>query len=147
MSERLTDKTQTPTPAEIDAFIGADAKRQLERLETELTARYDLQRELRFPFGKSYGWGYKFSHKHAHLLYVFFTSASIVATLQIGDAQVAKLEATLPDLSSKTQQLWRNRYPCGKQGGWIHDEIDSDADLADVLALIAIRKKPTNAHR
>ena len=142
MPERLTDKTRMPTPAEIDAFIGADAKRRLSRLEAELAAHYDLQRELRFPFGKNYGWGYKYSHKSAHLLYLFFASGTIVATLQIGDAQVAKLEATLPELSSKAQQLWQDRYPCGKQGGWIHYETDSDTDLTDVLALIAVRKNP-----
>lgn len=142
MPERLSDKTRTPTPAEIEVFIGVEAQHQLAALEGQLAARYDLSRELRFPFGKDYGWGYKFSHKSAHLLYVFFARGVLVATLQIGDAQVAKLEVALPGLSLKAQQLWKNRYPCGKQGGWIHYEIDADDDLSDVLALVAIRKKP-----
>ncbi|MCL2882799.1 MAG: DUF3788 family protein [Coriobacteriia bacterium] len=145
MAERMTDKTQTPTPAEIDAFIGADAQRRLKLLEGQLAARYDLSRELRFPFGKDYGWGYKFSHKSAHLLYVFFARGGLVATLQIGDAQVAKMEAALPALSPKAQQLWEDRYPCGKQGGWIHYQIDTDDDLRDVLALITVRKKPARS--
>ncbi|MCL2655761.1 MAG: DUF3788 domain-containing protein [Coriobacteriia bacterium] len=142
MPERMTDKTQAPTVTEIDTFIGVSAQRQLELLEQQLATRYDLSRELRFPYGKDYGWGYKFSHKSAHLLYVFFAREALVATLQIGDGQVAKLEATLPALSPKAQQLWKDRYPCGKQGGWIHYEIGADDDLDDILALIAIRKKP-----
>ena len=142
MPERMTDKTQTPTAAEIDAFIGSTSQKRLVLLEEQLATRYDLSRELRFPFGKDYGWGYKFSHKSAHLLYVFFARETLVATLQIGDAQVVKLEAALPGLSPKAQQLWKDRYPCGKQGGWIHYEIEADNDLTDILALIAIRKKP-----
>jgi len=145
MSERMTDKAQTPTPEEINAFIGAAAQKRLALLTGQLAARYDLSRELRFPFGKDYGWGYKFSHKSAHLLYVFFARGTLVATLQIGDAQVAKLEAALPDLSPKAQQLWQDRYPCGKHGGWIHDEITTNADLDDILTLVAVRKNPIRA--
>ena len=62
--------------------------------------------------------------------------------LQIGDKQVPLLGSQLPALLPKTQDLWKNRYPCGEHGGWVHYRVLTDEELADVMKLLAIRKKP-----
>jgi hypothetical protein len=140
MSERLTDKTREPSSQEIGQHIGTDALRRLQRLEEWLHNHYDITRALRFPFGPSYGWGYKYSHKQAHLFYAFFETGAFTVTLQIGDARVPALENRLPFLHLATQKLWENRYPCGNVGGWVHLSVQSDEDLADAMLLIEIRK-------
>ena len=140
MSTRLTDKAAEPSLSDIRQLLGPAASLRLDQLESWLRSRYDINRALRFPFGASYGWGYKYSHKQAHLCYVFFERGAFTVTLQIGDARVPALTAALPTLQPATQQLWEHRYPCGTQGGWVHLQVHSDADLKDAQILIDTRK-------
>jgi len=142
MPDRLVDKARPPTPEQIEELLGADGYRRLQMLEAWLLAHYDLSTELRFPFGASYGWGYKYSHKSTHLCYAFFQAGAFTVTIQIGDKQAAALTAILDSLTAKAQDLWVHRYPCGNQGGWVHYEITSDDQLGDIYALIITRKRP-----
>lgn len=97
--------------------------KRLSLLEEYLQTQYYLLKELRFPFGNNYGWGYKSSHKSNHLCYAFFEKGAFTVTIQIGDKQLGLLERYLSDLSPKAQELWGNRYPCGDNGGWVHYQI------------------------
>lgn len=106
-----------------------------------LADHYDFKKELRFPFGNNYGWGYKYSHKSSHLCYTFFESGAFTVTLQLGDSCVPAVERMLPVLSEKAKEIWKNRYSCGKQGGWIHYRVIHDNDLDDILKLILAKKK------
>jgi hypothetical protein len=141
MYERLLDKNNKPTSEQVKEYLGAGFER-LVSLENELQRRYDFSKDMRFPYGNSYGWGYKYSHKSSHLCDAFFESGAFTVLFQIGDKQVPLMESQLPSLLQKTQELWKNRYLCGKQGGWIHYQVLTDAELADVIQLITIRKKP-----
>ena len=142
MYERLTKKDPAPDEAAIIVHLGPDSHARLEAFESRLKKSYELSRELRFPFGNSYGWGYKYSHKTSHLCYAFFEKNAFTITLQIGDKQVPSMTNALPSLSQKTNELWENRYPCGKEGGWIHYRVLTEEDLEDVTKLLFIRKKP-----
>ncbi len=140
MNERMLNKNTIPSVEEIMAYIGKDAEKYLHQLEAYLEHNYDLVKELKFPFGKDYGWGYKYSHKSKHLLYVFFEKNSITATLQIGDEGL--VEKLKDSLSSNAQLLWENRYPCGKKnGGWIHYRIAECEQLNDIFAFVQLRCK------
>lgn len=147
MYERMTDKTKLPEIAEIEQYIGAESNRRLQLLENMLRKRYIISRELRFPFGNSYGWGYKYGHKSKHLFYLFFEKDALMVTVQIGDKEVSALMEQLKTFSPKAQSLWESRYPCGKDGGWVHYRILSDNDLDDVIKFIAIKKQPLHANR
>ena len=143
MYERLLDKSVTPDEAVIQEYLGRQSHERLDIFENRLKAGYQLARELKFPFGNSYGWGYKYSHKRSHLCYAFFEKDAFTVTLQIGDKQVPLLESLLPSLLQKTRDLWDNRYPCGERGGWVHYRVLADDELTDVVELLAIRKKPS----
>jgi len=142
MYERMLDKSSEPDGEQIREYIGGRGFALLTALEAHLQSRYDLSKELRFPFGGGYGWGYKYSHKTKHLCYAFFEKGAITVTIQIGTNDALKLDAQLPALLPKTRELWKNRYPCGDGGGWIHYRVMSGEELADVFGLIAVRKKP-----
>lgn len=142
MYERMIDKSVQPEINDIERHIGLNGCRYLQFLEDALMKRYNIQREIRFPFGNTYGWGYKYSHKTKHLCYLFFEKDAITITLQIGDREVPLLNQMLPTFSSKTQSLWEHRYLCGENGGWVHVRILSEDDLDDAIKLIEIRKKP-----
>ena len=143
MYERLLDKSITPDERTIQEYLGRQSHERLTVFEDRLKANYQIGRELKFPFGSSYGWGYKYNHKSSHLCYVFFEKNAFTVTFQIGDRQAPLLESRLPSLSQKTRDLWNNRYPCGERGGWVHYRVLTDEELADILKLLAIRKKPS----
>ena len=52
--KRLMEKYHQPTEDFIQLFMGDDAWRRLMRFEEMLQDRYDLNREMKFPFGKKY---------------------------------------------------------------------------------------------
>ena len=143
MYERLLDKSVMPDEETIQEYLGLQSHERLAQFEKRLKVHYQLVRELKFPFGNNYGWGYKYSHKASHLCYVFFEKDAFTVMLQIGDKQVPLLESHLSSLLQKTQDLWKNRYPCGERGGWIHYRVLVDDELGDIIKLLAAKKKPS----
>lgn len=142
MYERLLDKSIVPDEIMIQEYLGQQSYERLVHFEKQLEGSYQLSREIRFPFGNNYGWGYKYNHKSSHLCYVFFEKNAFTVMFQIGDKQVPSMESHLPSFLQKTKELWENRYPCGEYGGWLHYRVLSDDELSDVIKLIAIRKRP-----
>lgn len=131
-----------PEVTDIERFIGNESNGRLRALEKLLQSKYLINRELHYPFGNSYGWGFKYSHKTKHLFYLFFERDALTATIQIGDKEVPALIEQLHLFSQKARLLWANRYPCGQNGGWIHYRMLSDDELDDIIRFIALRKKP-----
>lgn len=142
MYERLLDKNSIPAIEYIEEYLGNESFLLLTTLEEYLQAHYQLSKELRFPFGNSYGWGYKYSHKSAHLCYAFFEKGAFTLTIQIGDKQAHLVDEIMCELSPKARELWVNRYPCGENGGWIHYRVLDDTELNDVYKFIGVKKKP-----
>jgi len=141
--ERLLNKNEVPDETMIAEHMGRSSNERLDALECTLKKNYQLSKELKFPFGSDYGWGYKYGHRSSHLCYVFFERGSFTVTLQIGDKLVPLAESILPSLLPKTRELWEKRYPCGERGGWVHYRVLTDEELDDVVKLIAVRKRPS----
>lgn len=139
MFERMQNKEEVPSSASIREMLGK-AQGYLDALETFLIGAYDLTRALKFPFGKAYGWGYKYSHKTKHLFYAFFEKNAFTVTLQIGDKD-ASAQQKISKLSPAARECWKNRYPC-KAGGWIHYRVSGAASLADAIGFIQIKHPP-----
>lgn len=139
--ERFFDKSTTPTSLQIDNLLGRDAVCRLTKFESFLKNNYVIIRELKFPFGNNYGWGYKYTCKSKLLCYVFFEKDSLTVTIIIGKNELKRLYQELDNMLPKTKDLWKNRYPCGN-GGWIHYRIENDSELLDAEKLICIKKKP-----
>ena len=141
MYERMLNKLKEPSIKEIYEVIGDNSILLLNIFEEIMKQRYDLKRDLKFPFGNNYGWGYKYSHKTKHLCYVFFEKDAITIMLQISGDLVQKLEKVLLECLPKTKRYWNNRYPCG-EGGWIHYRVLNGEELNDVIRLLALKQKP-----
>jgi len=139
----LLDRNSVPDETMIADYMGRPTSERLAAMECILKTNYQLSREVKFPFGNDYGWGYKYSHGSFHLCYVFFEKGSFTVTLQIGDRSVPEVESILPSLLPRTQELWGSRYPCGERGGWVHYRVLTDDELDDVIRLISIRKRPS----
>ena len=137
--KRLFEKTHQPTEGEIKSFIGNNAWQQLMNFESMLHKCYNLNREIKFPFGNNYGWSFRYTHNKTLLLYVFFEEGGISCTLSISDKGAPKAEAMQGDLQPDIQQLWKNRYPCGDIGGWIHCSIEDGKELSDIVKLLSAK--------
>ncbi|OPJ63800.1 DUF3788 family protein [Clostridium oryzae] len=141
MGERMLDKNNTPSKVEILKYIGNDAKILLDKFDEMFAKQYDMQKELKFPFGNNYGWGYKYSHKTKHLCYVFFEHGEIDVLLQISSKNKEKLNELISQGLTMTKELWENRYPCS-DGGWINYRPKTEADIKEIMRLLAFKKKP-----
>jgi hypothetical protein len=141
MGDRMLYKNNIPTEKEIFEHIGNNAIVLLNQFEEAFEKQYDMQKELKFPFGNNYGWGYKYSHKTKHLCYVFFESGEIDIMMQISSKDKEKLNEVINEGLSLTKELWKNRYPCS-DGGWINYRPKEQEDITEIMRLLAFKKKP-----
>ncbi|MEL7623901.1 MAG: DUF3788 family protein [Clostridiales bacterium] len=139
---RMTEKAHIPSEELVRLFMGEDAWARLMRFEELLGERYDLSREMRFPFGNEYGWGFRYAHKKSLLCYVFFEKGGFCCTISINDTGAQKVEAMFGDLHPAIQEIWCNRYPCGTDGGWLHRSVAGDDELPGLVRLAGVKVKP-----
>lgn len=124
--------------------MGEVAWNRLMRFESMLRERYDLIREMKFPFGNDYGWSFRYSHKKSLLLYVFFEEDGFNCTISINEAGAQKVNVMLGNLMPEIQDAWINRYACGVDGGWLNRSVVSDDELPDLIRLVGVKVKPKN---
>jgi hypothetical protein len=141
MYERMLDKNSRPSEEDIREYLGGEGSGLLLSFEQELGKRYDYQKELVFPFGNHYGWGYKYSCNSKHLCHLFFEKGAFTILLQISGKDKPRLESILEDCLPKSGELWERRYPCG-DGGWMHYRVIDAGELKDIIRFIEIKKKP-----
>ena len=140
--KRLTNKLDIPTEEFIRTFIGDNSWRILMSFEDLLKVNYDLNREIKYPFGTNYGWGFRYTHKKSLLLYAFFEEDGFCCTISINDKGAKKVDEIFDELQPEIQKVWNNRYPCGEIGGWIHYSVKEDNELLDLVRLVGIKVNP-----
>jgi hypothetical protein len=139
MYERMLDKNIIPTPKKIKEYMGERAVENSELLKKALKKVFEINIELKYPFGNNYGWGYKVSNKNKHLFYLFFERESFTIMLQIKGIKTEKEIEKYKKLSDEGKKYWSNRYPCGENGGWIHYRVLNKNQLKDVGIFLSIR--------
>jgi hypothetical protein len=139
MYERMLDKSVVPTEGDIKKYMGAEALENSELLEKSLRKVFEINKELKFPFGNKYGWGYKVSAKSKHLFYLFFEKGSFTIMLQIKGIKTEKEVSKYNELSEEGKKYWEGRYPCGDNGGWIHYRVLDKKHLRDIGIFLSIR--------
>ncbi len=147
MYERMLERAHEPNSEEIRGYLGEESYGRLVGLKEMLEQKYHLVTALRFPFGKNYGWGYKFSDRSTHLCYALFERDAFSVLFNIGDKQAPNVERVLDTLQPKGQELWMNRYPCGERGGWFQYRVLTDRDLDDVLRVIYAKREPADSNK
>jgi hypothetical protein len=141
--DRMLNKNITPTKDEIFKHIGSIGETMLIKFDEAFSKQYNMNRELKFPFGNNYGWGYKYSHKTKHLCYVFFEKDQIDVLLQLSSKDKEKLNQLIEEGLPFTKELWKNKYPCS-DGGWINYRPKTKEDIAELMRLLAFKKKPAS---
>ena len=90
-------------------------------------------------FENNYGWEYKISNRSKDL---FFEKDSINIMLQIKKKIEKENEIEkYNNLSAEGKEYWKNSYPCGKNGGWIHYRVKNKKHLKDIGIFLSVKTK------
>jgi len=122
MYERMLNKVIKPTISDMADYIGTNNKVLFDEIDEFLKSNYSISKEIKFPFGKNYGWGIKYSHKTKHIYYTFPEKNSFTVLIQIRKNEVNKLYKKIDFIIPRTKELWNSRYKCG-DSGWLHYRV------------------------
>ena len=139
MYERLLDKSIAPSFEALIAYSKKAGDAWL-TLDKYIVDTYEAQKTIRFPYGKSYGWGVKYSRKSKHICDIFAEDNAFTVFLRVDTAAFSSIEGSLQEYSL---DIWENRYPC-ENGGWLNYRVLSALHLEDVKKIIDIKTKSKN---
>ena len=131
MYERMLNKQETPTFDDLIRYSGDVGALWLE-LDKHMEETYNAAKLIRFPYGKNYGWGVKYSIKSKHICDVFAENGAFTALLQVSTKAI---ETVFDDLADYAKQVWEDKYPCGG-GGWIQFRVLNREQLQDLMKII-----------
>jgi hypothetical protein len=131
MHERMLNKDETPTFDNLILYSGNSGSLWLE-LDKCLEEAYNVSKQIRFPYGKDYGWSIKYSVKTKHICDIFAEKDAFAALFQISDKAVETIHSELSDYA---KCVWADRHPC-KNGGWIELRVLNSSQLKDLEKLI-----------
>ncbi len=137
MYERLLDKQKQPTFEEMIDYCGDSGVLWI-ALENYLQAEFDATRQIRFPYGKDYGWGAKYSRKSKHICDVFAENGAFTVLFQVSSDAV---DMIYDEMDAYAKEAWVNKYPCSS-GGWVNFRILNEAQLESAKKVICARVKP-----
>lgn len=137
MHERMLDKQMMPSFSDLLAFCG-ESGALWEDLDSWIKAEYGAQTQIRFPYGKDYGWGVKYSKGKRHICDIFAENGAFTVFMKISNKAFVSVQS---DLSDYAKQVYESKYPCG-DGGWIRYRITAKEHICDAKRLIEAKIKP-----
>ena len=137
MYERMLNKEFIPTFDDMISYCGETGNLWL-MLDKWIKDEYNADMQIRFPYGKKYGWSIKYTKKSKHICDIFAESNAFTVFLRINDKDFFAIQS---ELSDYTEEIYSNKYPCG-EGGWIRYRVLSKEQLNDIKKLIIAKIKP-----
>ena len=131
MYERMLNKQEQPTFDEMICYCGDEGKLWLE-LDKRLVSEFALEKLIRFPYGKEYGWGVKYSRKSKHICDIFAENGAFAALFQVSQKAIDTIYSELADYA---KEVWAEKSPC-KGGGWIEFRVLNCEQLDDLEKII-----------
>jgi len=132
--ERLLDKNLEPIFDDLLHYAGDTANLWLE-LEKFLDEVFNTAKTIRFPYGKDYGWGVKYSKKSKHICDVFTEKGAFSVFFRVNTSAV---ESVIDELGDYAKSVWEEAYPC-KDGRWIDFRVTDAEQLEDIKKIICAR--------
>jgi hypothetical protein len=137
MYERMLDKQNEPSFNDLIHYCGESGSLWLE-FDKYLENEYSAQKQVRFPYGKHYGWSVKYSRKSKHICDVFAENNAFTVFAKISNDNFRAINENLSDYSKK---IYEHKYPCGN-GGWINFRVLSRDHLIDIIEIIRTKINP-----
>jgi len=129
--ERMLNKQEQPTFEDLIAYSGERGALWL-ALDKHMKEKCNASWEIRFPYGKDYGWGVKYSVKSKHICDVFAEKGAFTALFQVSDKAVNTI---YDELGGYAKEIWAEKYPCAS-GGWIEFRVLNEEQLQDLEKIL-----------
>jgi len=127
----MLNKQEQPTFEDLINHCGEMGALWLE-LDERLVCEFALGKLIRFPYGKEYGWGVKYSRKSKHICDIFAESGAFATLFQVSDKA---MDTIYDELSDYAKAIWADKSPC-KGGGWIEFRVLNRKQLEDLEKII-----------
>ncbi|MCJ2563739.1 MAG: DUF3788 domain-containing protein [Candidatus Thermoplasmatota archaeon] len=139
---RLLDEDETPDEGSVLDTIGEPSAGLWSKLREFLREGYDFEPELVY-YGKKYGWCYRYRRKKKTLCTIFPETGAFTVLVTLGKKEVEGVESILSTLNQETQRIFKEarQYHDGK---WIYRRVLNEDDLADIVALLKVKKRPSS---
>lgn len=133
----FNDKKLEPTKTEIDAIIGAKLSIWNDLLGYILVT-YNPEKDLKFLYGKNYGWGYRFRVKGRLLTALYPTNGGFTVQLILNPEAVET--ARFISIGQNVQKAIdeANPYP---EGRWLFIHVENKVDLEDIYRLLELKTR------
>ncbi|MCL4249856.1 MAG: DUF3788 family protein [Anaerolineae bacterium] len=131
----FADKQDQPTEAEILAAVGSLLS-EWEALTAFIREHYRTQADIKFMYGKNYGWALRFRSKGRLLTALYPTEGGF--TVQIILPPDAIEQAQAMNLGERVAQAIARATPY-PEGRWLFIPVESAADAEDIRRLLALR--------
>lgn len=136
MYERMLNKQELPSLEAMIMYCGENAQLFTSFLQF-LQEMYQTTQEIRFPYGKYYGWSVSQRKGKKLMCDVFAEEGAFTVMLRLTNKQY---DDVYKKVCSYTQEYIDNKYPCS-DGGWIHYRVLCDEHLEDVKTLVSVKMK------
>lgn len=133
----FADKKVQPTDIDIRKIIGLTLPLWDELIGT-LREIYSPQEDLKFLYGKEYGWGIRFRLKGQLLTSLYPTQGGFTVQINLSPADVEIALGMQPGRNVQEAIARANPYP---EGRWLFIPVESQADLEDIYRLLELRVK------
>lgn len=134
MYERMLDKQNEPTIAEMTAYCGESGD-LFTLLNEWLSQTYGTVQKSVFPYGNHYGWGIAHRKKQKLMCNIFAEKNAFMVMLRLSDKQ---FQSIYEQVQTYTKEYIDNQYTCG-DGGWIHYRVTCRAHFEDIQKLLAVK--------
>lgn len=134
MYERMLNKQEVPTIAEMMAYCGKSAE-LFTMLNEWLSQSYETVQKVTFPYGNKYGWGIAHRKKQKLICNIFAEDNAFTVMMRLSNEQS---ESVYSQVQKYTQEYIDNKYPCS-EGGWIQYRVICKQHFDDIQKLLTIR--------
>jgi hypothetical protein len=131
----FADKNHQPTENEIREAVGAQFPFWQE-LTQWLQDKYAVHEELKFLYGKNYGWGLRFRIKGKLLTALYPGAGYFIVQIILRPEAIEKAQGMKLGKNALQAIERANPYP---EGRWLFIPVEAQNDLMDVQTLLTLR--------
>lgn len=134
MYDRMLNKQDKPSIDQLLAHCGG-TEELFEMLNSFLSNNYNTTQELRFPYGKDYGWSITHRKGKKLICDIFAEVEAFTVMLRLSDEQ---FDQVYDSLQPYAKEYVDNKYPCS-DGGWIHYRVLCKEHLEDIEKMLSAK--------
>lgn len=134
MYERMLNKQEKPTIAQMTAYCGACAD-LFTQLNEWLSGTFGTGQAITFPYGNQYGWGIAHRKNKKLICHVFAEENAFTVMIRLSNKQ---FESIYSQVQTGTREQIDHKYPCG-DSGWIHYRVTCREQFDDIQTLLSVK--------